>query len=1463
MLRCRTGCLELALRVKKCPLWLVDGGCKVLRAVLAFPIRIASEAEDRWIAVATSLLQRSSTQQQTRELLFATTLAVLSRGNQLVKTAKGQHIKLINVILDGLEDSIQHESDCTLLPGECDGAIRLLEEITKVSDYMSDTLVSKCLCVLGKIISIFILSPSATVQEIITRFDNLVVRFTTARYVDKLIARLEKCVAQVGVIRSVIMNFADDFRALEAILLSSQGKKALDVYQRVFGYIVAVVENINAHEDALGDYTPFFLKLGCLTSQLLSTTQRRSVITAALDYVTEENSWYSMRWVATLADCGSNELAVVVEFVLGRIIFGITVLEPALLMEFLDTLNYFLRCSQSRDMVFISSHANELQDVLWRLVRTDVAHLEAEFDDHDIAEEVLQATSSILQHCIKLGAEHVRTITQHRATRQAVAESASAVSTKRQPCQSWCVVVLGAVIRYHGLLYAEKILLISQDPFVLLVGLIDNIIQNLNVLSWNSFLDCVGMVASTSDLQSDLHTLLGRLQQQCKSLIFDQTTVANARRVKKHIAKSIAYLTLRHARIQAATTVVETNCTISKIVESGLAFYELFNTASSFDVLEYSVIATLHLQIASCVANDFVTEKPEEKEPVVIMRRLLDPLCVSNEVIAAYVDLAVATVLCAPSQYNVIVQLALEISCCIAGYRVNLTHESTKIALQLLFVYVQTSNNSSRACLASLVLEYFLALESSAHTMPLVQHCRSRIIPATANSVEDKEMFIQQLYIVRQKLISPVRSVLVDSSGAISNISDLHAPRCEAAILNIITSNCRSIVQVTSEFYVDMNTSEKITTEPFTYSALREAVTQLSIVLENPDVGMSRGYLSNLVPALCEILALHPITTPMVCTAMQILEQITFVTPSIVLSNKQLDLSALLASFSLHQRFSLLFAQHLTRFCNSIGSEIRATDQTRLEQLNALVHLLLELLQKWKMEFEIVDECLSTIQCITNSTDICSVGLDDQLELLNSSIQPYISNSLTSWNWLNSVLKIVSECDKLDNESTGAAVSIALSIIRMFMCHGFMVEKATMMLSCIYRKKQHLPLQHLIEFDIVKVLLTCLQLHANEECIGYHCQELLMSLTGQNDKSLPVINQLSILEAATPLLLACKNSTDKVIICTMCCELLRRMLETFDIYPNPQVHTIASTLRKKSEFLTILLEAEIIPLLFDLLDSYSCQGTRSTLEPYLALLKSLTKDEGLCESAEMLHGLQELQQTLIRILENNEDFALVELVIDCLINMASCDRVIGHGWRELAIWLLDLAASIHNIESKSTELCVEKLIGILGRLAVDSAICKAIAPKGSFTILELLQRVGEFRSLERALYGLLCMLSEDAAAAQVLIVYKAIPITTKRINCHIDDEETLLNSLCFFDLLVLNSGECYPALQDNCVFETLRSVIQKYPETAGTQIYGIANTILDKVSALDYQKQHVQADQDKPSISKSQLQVPDSEKVFY
>ncbi|KAF1787448.1 Homeodomain-like [Phytophthora cactorum] len=124
--------------------------------------------------------------------------------------------------------------------------------------------------------------------------------------------------------------------------------------------------------------------------------------------------------------------------------------------------------------------------------------------------------------------------------------------------------------------------------------------------------------------------------------------------------------------------------------------------------------------------------------------------------------------------------------------------------------------------------------------------------------------------------------------------------------------------------------------------------------------------------------------------------------------------------------------------------------------------------------------------------------------------------------------------------------------------------------------------------------------------------------------------------------------------------------------------------------------------------------------------------------------------------------------------MACSDRAIGHGWREVA----DVAFTVANhsqLETQNTGCASRNSLEFLEDSPLIALLAKPFRQK-DVHYFELLAGVGSDYSLEQALYGLLCALCEDIACAQILIVYNAIPITAERIICHVDDEDTLLNS---------------------------------------------------------------------------------------
>ncbi|RLN14879.1 hypothetical protein BBJ28_00011255 [Nothophytophthora sp. Chile5] len=1598
------------------------------------------------------------------------------------------------------------------------GAIRVFDAIVTACGTLPDHLVSRCLGVLGKLMQMFVFSSSRAVSNHLERFEDTLALIVSPSYLGGLANRLEKSLTTIEALDfDAAQPHMDDFKALEALLLSSQAKKVLTQmsYHRLFARIADLVDNFEDCTRVMGSDAASFLGLGCLTSRYLPVTQRELVINAALCRFAENTEWHSMRWMPAATDRESSEMELIVEFVLLRIVSGYSILEPALLVELLKSLAFLLRCSECREIVLSSSHSKELQGVLWELVQDGLAYSAARSKGYDRAgavlsvmstllatyppelfsiepkgsdpeesvqfclralgsafsetsssfsqsvatQELLLSTGVILQHCIHLGAEYVRTIVQHQATHLIIEKCSGAAVEETTGCQFWCLAMLQAMIQSHGLLYAEKFLKLASNPTVFLLNAVDIVVEERDLLQWRHFVDCLDIAhdsTRTNDLTLTFSEQFTKLGQQSKQLASGQTTVANAFRVQKHILNAIAKLGLGYG--QLSTTVGDPKATepcLREVSISGAAFYELFCAAPSFEVCDYSAIVGSHLKIARVVAARADNERHVVEEAIAILRPLLNPICISNQALAAYLDLAsmvylspsvraaawsfidastnvlakimqrlatgtirakclersilncfsslqavytarwesgevdsvlqllsifssdlwaqssllasilalpqgllylfelaraapsdqvygtvlmfafrqdldlrhqsqrvgelelsailsvikrhlagkvgatshrkwgaatgsdilrcaleavkrfvrvkhyavlcakldavdvMCNVLCAPSQHEESVYLGLEICCYLAGYGADLTNENVLTILKLLFANVDAQVGSARSRLAFLVLELLLAMEVRASNMSTIQQCRTQIVPLAARSDEEADMFTQQLYIYRQKLSPRTERTSSDSS---------HPPLRDDAIRHIIISNCRSVVQCPPRdgvgSYIDLKTSAKSDLEPLTYSRLREAIAQLSFVLDDPDMAMNGNYVFDLVPALCDILVLHTITTTTMCTVIRILSQIAFVNPSIIVSHHRVDFRALLASCSLHQRSSLSIAKDVSCFCNSVAAEYRSTTGDELS--TSLLALSFELLDTWKHDPEIVEQCLSTFHGLIEAVSAQSsvfLACKDILALLNAVVAPHVGDLSISWNWLKSVLAIVGKLDTLIRESAQGMIHTTLGLLRTFISHNFMTEKAVMVLSRVYNREKQLPLQHLIDADGIDLLLICLKLHLNDDAITRCSLGLLSSMVSNADTSQQTASQLVKSMAATPILVVCRVQLENAGICRMGLEVVHRMVQSLEVEQQgsipPQFPTGCMPL-KQSELLFELLDAETIPLLCDVLDDYSRQDSSRLLKALLALLNDLTQEERGRESMEVLHGLHKLQHAIDCLWERRRDPLLVESAIDCLVNLACSDRTLGHEWKKLPVWLLELAEDIQAMDSAG--MCVEKIVGILGRLVVNREISKSVASKGAFTILRLLSRVGEDYSLECAIYGLLHMLCEDPANVQILMLFEVISITAERISCHIRDEDTLLSSLCFVDLFVLNIGESYLALQDDCVFEALELVVREYPETSATQVYRIASTLLEKVTALDYHSTRVKPVQiTSAPMSPLKREIPDVE----
>ncbi|KAL7690634.1 hypothetical protein Plhal304r1_c011g0041751 [Plasmopara halstedii] len=689
------GCLEKALQIKE-TYSLIDVGCPLLQVVFTLSTTTSDNTKKRWISVAISILQKNFSQPIKHEFLFGATLTILSRNKETVEVTNGHYTKLTKLILGFLNNSIQHVRSCTLLQTECAGAIQVLKQLLEAFVSLPDTLVSSCLGVLGKLISVFVLSPSTTAHDHLQVIYETIASFASRDYLGRLVNRLGKCIRdEEGLEGAPMIDMVDEFEALAALLYFNLVDKRIYGNHPLVTYLAALVENYNTYTQVLGDHAQFFLELGCLGTKLLSKDRRKEVINDALCQFAENAHWHSMRWIVALADKPLSGATLIVEYVLLRIVSGYTILKAALLAEHLDALSYLLRWNSFRELVLASSHVFELQSVLWQLVHVNDAWSDVTYDGYDVAvsllntfssllsfqpsiifsgqnekfeiellvrfclksldeilsdslldviqitsiENVYLSTSIILQHCIQRGAEHARCIVHHRVTRHAFQDC------ERPGCERWCLVVLKTVIESHNLICAKKLLHLSLKQANIMMSLAE-ILTNTDVLSQTFFLDCLALVDDSTKWQSDCVILFNMLHQHTSNLVSGHASILNSRQVNYHISSAIALLSFKYVQLCLKTLRNELESCVQAITQSVLSFNHLFMLTPAFTTKEYSTIVSIHLKIVYLAALSTTgKDRDISIDSTDTLGLVLGPMCISNEALAVYFDLAVITYL--------------------------------------------------------------------------------------------------------------------------------------------------------------------------------------------------------------------------------------------------------------------------------------------------------------------------------------------------------------------------------------------------------------------------------------------------------------------------------------------------------------------------------------------------------------------------------------------------------------------------------------------------------------------------------------------------------------------------------------------------------------------------------------------------------------------------------------------------
>ncbi|GAB9468284.1 hypothetical protein Gpo141_00005604 [Globisporangium polare] len=380
---------------------------------------------------------------------------------------------------------------------------------------------------------------------------------------------------------------------------------------------------------------------------------------------------------------------------------------------------------------------------------------------------------------------------------------------------------------------------------------------------------------------------------------------------------------------------------------------------------------------------------------------------------------------------------------------------------------------------------------------------------------------------------------------------------------------------------------------------------------------------------------------------------------------------------------------------------------------------------------------------------------------------------------------------------------------------------------------------------------------------------LLLSLLSSSEHFDEILAQIVTNKGHVVIPTVCRANINEEQICILGTQILMRMIDvqdgSFERYmllntdktrsdhiddDEDEEKTEDSELEKlrwRDRVLQELLSADILSLLFHLLDNYQSTALK-TSEKYssscsatfvgmlLEMLYDLTRIDHGRDLAEELHALEYLQQVVRTVWFEAENQLLLESAIDCLVNLACANRQL-YGWSDVPLWLLRVAESV---QSKcSLPLCLEKIVGILNRLAVHSNMGNQLAYDGVDLILQLVVYAeaddDDNSFLEQNVFTLMCQLCHEPRNIAIFILFDAIPITTERTSLHIGDEDCVHACIEFLAVLATDK-ESSGALQDEQVYISLRAVIAKYEHTAN-RVYRLATDLVEQLSSAASKEQ--------------------------
>lgn len=837
----------------------------------------------------------------------------------------------------------------------------------------------------------------------------------------------------------------------------------------------------------------------------------------------------------------------------------------------------------------------------------------------------------------------------------------------------------------------------------------------------------------------------------------------------------------------------------------------------------------------------------------------------------------------APAHQAANLLLGLEICCYLTTHEENLKNPILLLLVKLIFIIIDSRNglaNYSR--LGFLIIDRCISLRAPVFTMQsIIQQCRTQILSWKSKSStfaqaisEEASETIQKLCAIQASLAGPAPDLAEPPmpTGFFESSSpplSIHKVTKNSILSCYSVVKCQVVIDGKTSSdgfsYVDTKTSVKTVEEPDSYKTLCGAVHRLKFLLYDTKIALNDEFTSPLLAPLCEIIVLHSVTSELVCHAMEVLAQISFLRPALVINHPAIDFHGFATSCGLHQQQSLSFAMSVSAFCDDIAAQSHSQGT---QVAKPILELVLALLKTWKKDADVVQSCISALRVllqIVGSAQSKTLHADDLLALLNGSLQSHAPDISITWNCLQWALFLIPENTiktNLASASVESTLTILLGTVRAHSSHAAIVECAMQVIERIYRfGKQQFARRQLIDFGAARLLINCITSHSTNEHIVMPSMRLLLSILSSSEQFEEVLAQVVINKGHVVIPTVCRANVNEEQMCIMGTQILMRMIDVQDSSFERHMLLHASgksndhdkeeeketkesddeKLHWRYQVLQELLSADILLLLFHLLDNYETAALKSSTSNnssgssvsfvgmLLEMLYDLTRIDRGRDLAEEHHALEYLQQIVNAVWFQAENQLLLESAIDCLVNLACANRQL-HGWNEVPMWLLYVAKSI---QSKcSLPLCLEKIIGILNRLAVHSEMGNQLAYDGAHLILQLLAYAeadnDDNSCLEQSVFTLMCQLCHERRNMRIFILFDAIPIATERISLRIDDEDCL--QVCIEFLAVLASDkESSSALQDEQVYMALRAVIAKYEHTT-TRVYRFARDLVELLS---------------------------------